>query len=1077
MAVFPDRIVLKRTTDSDASIRAAIESGGSDEIITGEIVMQLLSGAFRLYSLDANNNVVTIGSEGSNTIISTSTPSTRPSGDSLEEGDQWFNPSTGDFYIYYSSGWVQVSGSGGGGGGAAVVLPTVTGSEIDSTVVDRITLDIDVPNHNYRDLLIACITVVPGAGSLTAPDGWFLHGTYLTNIEDGGSTQELRVYKKLAERKEPSSYDWVGSASIDQGGLMVAIDGAVDIDSVVESYGNGDTASVSTDPDLLNLTVATWVYTSNDETYSQTGPGVTEITDSPENKARISGGYTTEGGTVTSTHLTATTTDSPNHGIINIKIKAATVVSVNGMDGDVILGVGDLADVGDLEPIYRFEWGGTGINLPTPGAGQFRRQTAQVNGLWRFTFDKADADGNDVTEFFEGIVAGGDGFWYSQDGGGTYFFDVIASASESSTFFTVSTNIQYQSKEILIKGSIPDGSILKYDANSSRWVAVPGDTEDVPTVSSTYIDSDSNPTTSLSLNAPSTVNEGELLVAAIMHRLGSNAPTSSSGFALHGTYLSLNIDQRISVYTKTATASEPGTYTWALSASGRTAGWVAALNSSATIEQVIESNGNGATATIGTVDGKLNLIAATWIYSGSAPTGYSQSGPFLTEITDSPMTNSRISGGYTTSGGTVTSTIDTASTDNDPNHGMINIILKNSASINDNRDVDTSTTPPTDGQALVWVEANGQWEPGDVSGGGGGGGVPGNVSDGMILNKIADGIGVPGAGNVSKFSGNYLALATTDARGIDFEAEIFAADNVAATVYHNGNIIFDGPTANWINKSANRITIDFLSEAWFSAVPVGDQVEIVFPGVTQGKPVASNPGDFVLVDNYGEARVQSPPYINALANVDTTGSTEGGVLVYRGETWSAESSNVYTNENVEKAVVPYAEYEYTGEGDAPNNGEIQYYLGDYFSASFTDFKGTDYSSVIPLHGLGSNFSVEVLINDTSVYTGILSGFTNISGSRYHVVFADSSWRSSLTGGDIVKIIASPYQVPSDEADGQVLTWNSSASAYRPADLSGSAVRLALGIGEYVDDTAAGAAGVASGAIYYNTTSGDYRAKS
>ena len=116
MAVFPDRIVLKRTTDSDASIRAAIESGGSDEIITGEIVMQLLSGAFRLYSLDANNNVVTIGSEGSNTIISTSTPSTRPSGDSLEEGDQWFNPSTGDFYIYYSSGWVQVSGSGGGGG-------------------------------------------------------------------------------------------------------------------------------------------------------------------------------------------------------------------------------------------------------------------------------------------------------------------------------------------------------------------------------------------------------------------------------------------------------------------------------------------------------------------------------------------------------------------------------------------------------------------------------------------------------------------------------------------------------------------------------------------------------------------------------------------------------------------------------------------------------------------------------------------------------------------------------------------------------------------------------------------------
>ncbi len=36
-------------------------------------------------------------------------------------------------------------------------------------------------------------------------------------------------------------------------------------------------------------------------------------------------------------------------------------------------------------------------------------------------------------------------------------------------------------------------------------------------------------------------------------------------------------------------------------------------------------------------------------------------------------------------------------------------------------DVDTSTTPPTDGQALVWVDADSMWEPGDVASGGGGG--------------------------------------------------------------------------------------------------------------------------------------------------------------------------------------------------------------------------------------------------------------------------------------------------------------------------------------------------------------------
>ena len=41
--------------------------------------------------------------------------------------------------------------------------------------------------------------------------------------------------------------------------------------------------------------------------------------------------------------------------------------------------------------------------------------------------------------------------------------------------------------------------------------------------------------------------------------------------------------------------------------------------------------------------------------------------------------------------------------------------------INDLTDVDTSTTAPTDGQALVWDNANSTWEPGTVSGGGGGG--------------------------------------------------------------------------------------------------------------------------------------------------------------------------------------------------------------------------------------------------------------------------------------------------------------------------------------------------------------------
>lgn len=45
------------------------------------------------------------------------------------------------------------------------------------------------------------------------------------------------------------------------------------------------------------------------------------------------------------------------------------------------------------------------------------------------------------------------------------------------------------------------------------------------------------------------------------------------------------------------------------------------------------------------------------------------------------------------------------------------------ASLNNLTDVDTVTTPPTDGQALVYVAADSEWVPGDVSSGGGGGGT------------------------------------------------------------------------------------------------------------------------------------------------------------------------------------------------------------------------------------------------------------------------------------------------------------------------------------------------------------------
>ena len=264
-----------------------------------------------------------------------------------------------------------------------------------------------------------------------------------------------------------------------------------------------------------------------------------------------------------------------------------------------------------------------------------------------------------------------------------------------------------------------DGQVLTWVDANSKWEPADstGGGGSLPTVSGWTIDSDGNPATSQVLNAP-THSAGDLLVACIMSRDSGGTLTPPSGFTLHGAYLSSisfsGTVQTISVFTKTATGSEPSTYTWTQAASSRICGFIVALGGNAVISTVTQNYGNGTTATITTVENRLNLTAATWIYAATGSETYSQSGAGITEITDSPNDNARISGGYTTQAGTVTSTHTAADAINSPNHGMINIQLEVGTSINDSSDVDTVTTPPTDGQVLTWVDANSKWEPADL---------------------------------------------------------------------------------------------------------------------------------------------------------------------------------------------------------------------------------------------------------------------------------------------------------------------------------------------------------------------------
>lgn len=99
MAVFPDRIVLKNSSDSNEDIRAAIEEGGPESITIGELVISTRPTNPAIYIKDSNGDIQTVaggggggGGEGSQVIVKNTPPITAEDGSALILGDVWFNP-------------------------------------------------------------------------------------------------------------------------------------------------------------------------------------------------------------------------------------------------------------------------------------------------------------------------------------------------------------------------------------------------------------------------------------------------------------------------------------------------------------------------------------------------------------------------------------------------------------------------------------------------------------------------------------------------------------------------------------------------------------------------------------------------------------------------------------------------------------------------------------------------------------------------------------------------------------------------------------------------------------------------
>lgn len=64
MAVFPDRIVLKNSTDAEADIITAIQTGGTDAITQGEVVLGIDNTDVKFYTKAGNGSIVILGGTG-----------------------------------------------------------------------------------------------------------------------------------------------------------------------------------------------------------------------------------------------------------------------------------------------------------------------------------------------------------------------------------------------------------------------------------------------------------------------------------------------------------------------------------------------------------------------------------------------------------------------------------------------------------------------------------------------------------------------------------------------------------------------------------------------------------------------------------------------------------------------------------------------------------------------------------------------------------------------------------------------------------------------------------------------------
>lgn len=159
----------------------------------------------------------------------------------------------------------------------------------------------------------------------------------------------------------------------------------------------------------------------------------------------------------------------------------------------------------------------------------------------------------------------------------------------------------------------------------------------------------------------------------------------------------------------------------------------------------------------------------------------------------------------------------------------------------------------------------------------------------------------------------------------------------------------------------------------------------------------------------------------------------------------------------------------TTSSSVPNDGDWFPNGSNVMRFNPVDSSGVDWSSTLSTYNANTPLWYST---DGTNWTYIATGAFNWDNLPTWFQFNLSPFNVGTYTGPIYLSFSDPANIAGTPLqNGEILEWDATESAFMP-----TSARTLLGISEYATDAAAGTGGVASGALYYNTTSSDYRLK-